>query len=153
MSRPASGPIRSKYFIQSKTVGHAGNVKYELGAVIPDYGNEPAGPDAGYHQATPSGEAMFHYHIGRDPGLEPDIHVMLLWTPIDDTFEVEGDHWWLLKKRTEYEHGMIEYLLAPAGKDRPFSWKTEFNITVDRAFTAAEFGTPGQRFLMELSPL
>jgi len=146
----ASGPIKAKYYIQSKTIGHAGNVKYELGAVIPDYGNEPEGPDAGYHQSTPSGDALLHYHIGQDPGWEPDTHLYLLWTPIGDMIEV--DVWWALKELTEYEHDMVSYTLEPRGLDRPFSWKTEFGITIDTKFTPARFGKPGGRFLLDVTP-
>lgn len=152
--RAPSGPIKAKYFIQSKTVVHGGNVKYELGAVIPAYGQEDEGPDNGYHQATPSGEALLHYHVDRDGlGLEPDTHVMLLWHPLTDEEEPPEDGWWILKSRTEYEHGLVEYRLEPCGAARPFSWKTEFEVTVDRGFKQAEFGSPGQRFTLETRTL
>ena len=153
MTITASGPIAAMYHVSKKILTHGGGIQYELDAVIPNYGEEDESPAMGFHRSTPSGKATLNYHIGRAVELEPDQRVLLVFTPIDDDAVPPDEGGWILRKRIEYEHSCVEFYLEPFGKDRPFSYRTEFDISVETDFTQADFGRPGQRFTLELRPV
>jgi len=140
MGITASGPIRAKYFIKSKTIHHDHGPLYMTGPVVAheDDGTE----NEGYFAASPTGECKLRYKSDTDPGLEVGAFYYFTFTPIEE--KPEGHHWELYE-RSETEYG-VTYTLRPSGSENPYSWHTEFVVEVDTNHTAADFGKPGGTF-------